>query len=146
MEKQSSKTIMRTPSPGKNEGKHPVSYMVNRNVFGNQVLKLLNKKKYVLVQQIHLGNANDRNKSTRMYKLWYKVYYSSACSVKKPPPPTKSKERQNHHEETWFRKIVYYAVKYEESMIVTYCSRKPALCQAQYMHLTWMCLHSQQAK
>ena len=67
-------------------------------------------------------------------------------SVKKPPPPTKSKERQNHHEETWFRKIVYYAVKYEESMIVTYCSRKPALCQAQYMHLTRMCLHSQQAK
>ena len=83
VEKQSSKTIMRTPSPGKNEGKHPVSYMVNRNVFGNQVLKLLNKKKYVLVQQIHLGNANDRNKSTRMYKLWYKVYYSSACKCQK---------------------------------------------------------------
>ena len=49
---------MRTPSPGKNEGKHPVSYKVNRNVFENQVLKLLNKKTHVLVQQIHLGNAN----------------------------------------------------------------------------------------
>ena len=58
VEKQSSKTIMRTPSPGKMKGNTQFSYMVNRNVFGNQVLKLLNKKTYVLVQQIHLGNTH----------------------------------------------------------------------------------------
>lgn len=93
-----------------------------------------------------LEMPTDRNKSTRTYKLWYKVYYSSACSVKKPPLTTKSKKRQNHHEETWFRKIVYYGVNYEDSTIVTYCSRKRALCQEQYVHPTRVCLHSQQAK
>lgn len=72
-----------------------------------------------------------RNESTSMYQLWYKVYHSSACHVKNPPLTTKSKEKQNHHEETWFKKIVYSGVKYEENMTAIYCPRKPALCQVQ---------------
>ena len=87
-----------------------------------------------------------RNESTSMYQLWYKVYYSSACHVKNLPLTTKSKKKQNHHEETWFKKIIYYGVKYEENMIAIYCPRKPALCQVQRVHLTRVCLHSEQAK
>ena len=127
------KTIMRTPSPGKNEWKHPVSHRVKRYVFGNQVLMLLNKKHMRWYSKSTLEMPTYRNKSTSMYKLWYKVHYSSACNVKKPPLTTKSKKKQNHHEQTWFKKnhILWCKIwrEYDHNLLLKETSTLPnAVC------------------
>lgn len=96
---------MRTPSPGKNEWKHPVSHMVKRYVFGNQVLMLLNKKNTCV------GTANPPWKCQpieikALVCTNYGIKFIIAVPVmsKKPPLTTKSKKKQNHHEQTGFKK------------------------------------------
>lgn len=133
VEKQSRKTIMRTPSPGKNEWKHPVSHMVKRCVWEPSPDVIKQKNTCV-------GTANPPWKCQpieikALVCTNYGIKFIIAVPVmsKNPPLTTKSKKKQNHHEQTWFKRnhILWCKIwrEYDHDLLLKETSTLPnAVC------------------